>query len=382
MSTDDPVDRYPALDALRGAAAFAVLFYHLRSFNAVAEAPPAWQIFASGYLAVDLFFVLSGFVICHAYQSRLLAGLSFGQFIAARFLRLQPVMMAGTLIGFTLAVSQRMMGLPGAPGLAAIAIALPTNLLMLPNVFVPWGIFLFNPPAWSLFYEMLANALYALAVRCRSSGFVPSLSANALGTICLTGYLGVVAAALLEGNLDHGVVLEDWPVAISRVGFSFTLGILLRLSKVRWQKRCPKVPVHWLLLVCLGLLTPFPTDAWRVAYDLIFVSLASPFLVMLGTTATIRSGLKSCVGGLGLLSYPLYAVHAPVKHVIEQLLPVGPNMLLVTSSLSALGTAWLVATIDPVLRRWLATQLCRVRLAGPCAPSPAHGASSGIGVRP
>ncbi|WP_232495433.1 acyltransferase family protein [Novosphingobium kaempferiae] len=360
MSTDGAaLDRYPALDALRGTAAFAVMFYHLRDFNSSGEL----QVFSSGYLAVDLFFVLSGFVICHAYEARLQSDLTLRDFMILRFIRLQPVMMMGTLIGFILAVCQRAMGLQGAPGFAEIASSFPVNLLMLPNIFVPWGIFLFNPPAWSLFYELLANAWYALATRCRAGRLAPQGPGKALILLCLVGYLGVVISVLLEGSLDRGVVLQDWPIAVSRIGFSFALGIVLCRSKLLWRARLPKIPVHWLLLGCLGLLSPFPFGAWRMAYDLMFVTVASPLLVMLGTSATIPSRLKGCVVGLGLLSYPLYAVHAPIKHMIEASIPAGADFLWIASACAAVGVAWPLAMIDPALRRWLTSRLRGARSA-------------------
>lgn len=372
MSTDSPtIDRYPALDALRGAAAFAVMFYHLRSFNSHAEV----QVFASGYLAVDLFFVLSGFVICHAYEARLQSSLKFRDFMTLRFVRLQPAMMLGTLIGFMLAVSQRVLGLHGAPGFAEIASSLPANLLMLPNVFVPWGIFLFNPPTWSLFYELLGNAFYALGMRWRGTGHPRN---RTLISLCFVGCLGVVASVLLAGSLDRGVVLEDWPIAVSRIGFSFILGILLCRSKSLWRARLPKIPVHWLLLACLGLLSPYPFGAWRMAYDLLFVTVASPLLVMLGVNATISRSLQGFAMGLGLLSYPLYAVHAPVKHVIEAAIPNAGHVLWAASACASVGVAWLVAMIEPALRRWLTSQFRGIRSADRQTLKSARGASGRI----
>lgn len=367
--------RYLALDALRGAAAVAVLFYHLRNLEATGR--PAWAggMFASGYLAVDLFFVLSGFVIAHAYDDRLRHSMTTRQFMLARFIRLQPVIAIGTLIGCAFALVQRLIGLSGAPGLWAIATSLPLNLMMLPNVLLPWGIFLFNPPAWSLFYELLANGLYAMSLRAkprRSSGIQ-----NLCGPIvfCIAGSAGLAICVLAVGNLDRGVDLPDWPVAIARIAFSFTLGLLLHRTRGTWMARTPRIPVPWLLAACVLLLIPDLSGAVRQFYDLSFAMLLSPLLVMQGAVTQPGPRSHTVTTWLGLISYPLYAIHAPIKHFAETFLPLSFAPLLILTAMMALAAAWFVAiAIDPPIRRWLSA------FAGPRMKvlSPATASSSPI----
>lgn len=353
--------RYPTLDALRGAAAFAVLFYHLRNIGAGHHGPAVLPIFASGYLAVDLFFVLSGFVISHAYGARLRKSLPFRAFMTARFVRLQPVIAIGTLIGFILALVQRLLGLEGAPGLFAILTCLPANLLMLPNVLMPSGIFLFNPPAWSLFYELAANAVYAFAVR-RGANSTNGMRENLLlAASCLAGFGGLAASVLLVGDLDRGVALGDWPVALARIIFSFTAGALLHRTRHRWMKGVPRLPLPWLLIACVALLAPDFHGAPRAIYDLTFATALSPVLLMLTCVAQPGPRLQSASAWLGMISYPLYAVHAPIKHVFETILPLGFAPMLIVATCSAVSIAWLIGTvIDPALRHWLGNWQCRL----------------------
>lgn len=351
-----PSHRFIALDALRGAAALAVLFYHLRSVQVAGHSAIATGGFASGYLAVDLFFLLSGFVISHAYGTRLGRTLSFRDFVVVRFIRLQPVIAIGTLLGLAFLLAQRILGLPGAPGLFAIATSLPPNLLLLPNLLVPWGIFLLNPPAWSLFYELLANTGYALLLRRRD----PDRSVMALvilKSVCIAGLAGVVASVALLGDLDRGVVLQDAPAALSRIAFSFPLGVLLHRTRLVWAGRMPRLPMPVLLVACIVLLAPGLSGQQRQVYDLGFVTVLSPSLVMLTAVAT-PGRLTNAAVWLGAISYPLYGIHAPIKHLVETFVPLGRWPMLTVITVIAIAAAWLVATvIDPALRLWLGKAL-------------------------
>jgi peptidoglycan/LPS O-acetylase OafA/YrhL len=351
--------RYLALDALRGAAAFAVLFHHLGSTDAPGHITSGRIVFASGYLAVDTFFLLSGFVLSHAYCERLQRALSFRQFMIARFVRLQPAISVGTLIGFALALSQRLLDSQGAPGFFEIATSLPANLFMMPNVLLPWGIFLFNPPAWSLFYELLANAGYALAIkklaaRCRGTGAIDL----ALASICFAGFAGLIATLAIAGNLDKGVILDDAPFALARIVFSFTLGVLMHRKRRIWMPLIPRLPIPWLLAVCMALLALDFGEFSRSLYDFTFATIISPGLVMLAAVAEPSPGFAATAVWLGAISYPLYAVHAPIKHVIAAILPLPVMPLMIVSTVTALLVAWLVGTtIDAPLRRWLGRRL-------------------------
>lgn len=343
MLTEAPKPhRYLALDALRGAAALAVVFYHLRTLRPDDPLP----LFANGYLAVDFFFALSGFVITHAYAGRLHDGMPWTNFMMARLIRLQPTMVIGTLIGFALAITQRILGLDAAPGLYAIATSLPANLAMLPNLLVPWGIFLFNPPAWSLFYELVANAIYAAGIRQAAKHRLNAkFQSSLLVCIWAIGLAGVTFHALAGTGLDRGVVLADWPVATSRIAFSFTTGVLLHALRRHWTRHLPRLPVAVLLVMCLVLLALDPPLTWRPAYEIAFVLIASPMLVMLGSIASPEQRTAKAYSWLGAISYPLYAIHAPIKHVVQTVLPLDAVTMLMLCFSITVATAWCIAAI-------------------------------------
>lgn len=161
--------RYLALDAMRGLAAIAVLLYHFTMHSG------GTVVFASAPLAVDLFFCLSGFVIAHAYQDRIIAGLNLTSFLRLRLVRLYPAYLVGFVIGvYALALKQ-------SGGQADISIggligSAVCNLLYLPfpgphsvvmyDDLIPGSIFPVNDPAWSLFFEFVANiALFVVLKR-------------------------------------------------------------------------------------------------------------------------------------------------------------------------------------------------------------------------
>ncbi|MEE4454469.1 acyltransferase family protein [Novosphingobium resinovorum] len=361
MSTEKPLEgRLIAFDTLRGVAAFAVVFYHLRTLGPISTLPSWGRFFGSGYLAVDLFFILSGFIIPHAYGAHLAQAMTVREFLIARIIRLQPMMAIGTLLGAFLALVQRATGSADAPGILAIATALPLNMAMLPDVLFPWGIFLFNPPAWSLFYELLANMVFALSIRYLPSPKPIRFGSNiTLAVVCLASGLGIAHSAFEPGGLDRGVILADWSVALSRISFSFTFGVLLHSTQEYWQPRVSRVPLPLLMLSCITLLGANPSTTWRAAYDLAFITIASPLLLMLAT-GTGPSPFFGRIGAwLGMISYPLYAVHAPIKHMIEALRLPNAALSFAVALTIAIVVAWLAARIEPRLQSLLAVHLKR-----------------------
>ena len=148
---------FPALDGLRGIAAILVAVYHYRGdFNGFGDFPAG-----DGYLAVDLFFVLSGYVLSHAYLSRFQRGMSVSQFMRARFIRLYPLYFIGLILGTIGFIT----GLEPGVNLTNGSV---TKTLMLEAFMLPsWPklghpLFVINPVAWSLFFEIVVNFLFVL----------------------------------------------------------------------------------------------------------------------------------------------------------------------------------------------------------------------------
>jgi peptidoglycan/LPS O-acetylase OafA/YrhL len=300
--------RFLTLDGMRGLAALLIMVFHLHGLFGYLP--------IQSYLAVDLFFVLSGFVLAEAYGARLSAGLPWRSFLRIRLARFYPLYLLGTLLGALLA------WLSPNPNWGEPWWALPFSLLMLPSPFTG-VLFPFVVPAWSLFLELGINAAWAWLRRflnTRALAWGLGLSAASLAAAGLrqagvdpTGHWSS------KGGLDagyHWSLGQAW-IAASRVAFSFGLGLLLhRLPRTR----LPRLP-PWLLLGLLGLLfcAPIPLGAaGRPWFDLGFALLASPALVLLGSASEPQSPWgQRLFARLGIISYPLYVLHTVVGGLLS-----------------------------------------------------------------
>ena len=168
--------RYEILDGLRGVAAMIVVAFHLLETYSKG---PAYQVLNHGYLAVDFFFVLSGFVIGYAYDDRW-NRMSLKGFFKRRLVRLHPMVIMGSLIGalFFYFGAAAFPVIAGVQWWKVLLICLLgcTMLPALPSWDIRgWGeTNPLNGPSWSLLYEYIANILYALVIR-RFSKFVLGL---------------------------------------------------------------------------------------------------------------------------------------------------------------------------------------------------------------
>jgi len=143
--------KFAALDALRGVAAACVMLWHIQwTFGGP-------QDFGHAQLAVDLFFILSGFVISHSYAARLKSGaMTFGDYVIRRIVRLYPLIALGTAIGLAHALAY------GPQSKLHALILLPLGLAAIP---VPSASLMpLDPPSWSLFFEMFGSVAFGLLI--------------------------------------------------------------------------------------------------------------------------------------------------------------------------------------------------------------------------
>lgn len=178
--------RYATLDGLRGVAAVLVLCYHTHAFQGSAAIAP------HGYLAVDFFFMLSGFVIASAYQEKLRAGLPVVDFFRLRMIRLYPVALAGILLGAVKLVSQYAINPAHSEPAQWIALAVFLNALVLPVVsetHFSGALFPTDGPVWSLFYELLVNVGWSISASFKSSIILILSLTMASGAICTSPYI-------------------------------------------------------------------------------------------------------------------------------------------------------------------------------------------------
>lgn len=161
--------RFEILDGLRGVAAMIVVMFHL--FETYSSGPTQ-QILNHGYLAVDFFFILSGFVIGYAYDDRWNRGMTQWNFFKRRLIRLQPMVVIGSLIGafwFFFSDAPAFDLVMQTPWWKVLIIML-LGCMMLPTPpqmdIRGWQeINSLNGAQWSLLWEYIGNILYALVIR-------------------------------------------------------------------------------------------------------------------------------------------------------------------------------------------------------------------------
>ncbi len=317
----DSKPHYELLDGLRGVAALLVVWYHL--FEAFATSPVD-QRFNHGYLAVDFFFLLSGFVIGYAYDERWGRGLRMRDFIKRRLIRLHPMVVLGALLGaaaFFVQGSVRWNGEPVSTGM--VLAALLCGLLLIPawpgaghEVRGNGEMYPLNGPGWSLFFEYLGNLLFMLLLRRLPTRWLTllvaltgaALAAFAIGDLSGYGHLGV--GWTLAGS--------NFPGGMLRLLFAFPAGLLLarRFRPVRIRG------AFWLCSLSLAVLLAMPyvgseqNHLFNGLYDTLSTLLLFPLLLWLGASghATDAATARIC-GFLGDISYPLYMVHYPSMYL-------------------------------------------------------------------
>jgi peptidoglycan/LPS O-acetylase OafA/YrhL len=291
MAKASPTHKLLVLDALRGVAACAVVLYHR-----AATVP-----FPKGYLAVDFFFMLSGFVLSFSYQAKLDSGWSTRDFLATRLARLYPLYFLGLVLGFLVALSDPAMR-TGVHGWGSAAL----NLFLLPawtnpRAGLPYA-FPYNIPAWSLLFELLANIVHALFLRRRSTGLLLAiLLASAAGLVARTG----------NGLIDFGANTSELAGGFLRVLFAYVTGMVLYRAWERMSRR----PRLWSpILATLLLLTLAGAGASRIGarFDLIAVLGVFPVLLFLAAGSPLDGPMRGMARELGAMSYGIYILHQPV----------------------------------------------------------------------
>ncbi|QQO13527.1 acyltransferase [Bradyrhizobium diazoefficiens] len=290
-------EKLHTLDGMRGVAAISVLFLHLGNWT-----EQRW-FFTHGYLAVDFFFCLSGFVMAHAYGRRLAENMTFKNFLVQRVIRLYPVILLGMVLGglyyLVLATLTRNPTF-GAPD---VAVAFGLNLFLIPFYFWPsalgGGIYPLNTPFWSIFFEMVANLIWARFL-VRVSPVLLFASAAVLGLCLFPQY----------ARIDGGGLIDQFWLGTLRVLVGFSAGLLVH--NLYAEKRLDWISGinPWLLLAVLLGLFSVP-NAGGVGYDMVCILLVFPLLTLLGARAGGNSG-QALLEWLGAISYPLYGIHRPI----------------------------------------------------------------------
>jgi peptidoglycan/LPS O-acetylase OafA/YrhL len=353
---------YAILDGLRGVAAVMVVIFHI--FEAHASSSLT-QVINHGYLAVDFFFLLSGFVIGYAYDDRW-QKLSIGGFFKRRLVRLQPMVIMGMIVGAALFYFQKspvMFPLIATTPLWKVLLLMVIGFTILP---VPTSMDIrgwhemhpLNGPGWSLFFEYIGNILYALFVRKFS---------NTLLAICVF----ICGVALIHMAItNNGHVIGGWSVESPqfRIGFTrmmypFFAGLLL--SRTAKLTRISNAFLWCSLLVIASFSFPRiggDLHRWQNGlYDSLSIIFLYPLIVYMGASGEVKSKAgKHICKFLGDISYPIYITHYPIIYiytawVVDNKMPISyafsVGMVVLISSI-ALAYACLKLYDEPV-RAWL-----------------------------
>ncbi|WP_316821999.1 acyltransferase [Pedobacter gandavensis] len=291
-------EHFHILDGLRGVAAVAIVIFHFMEVVFV----PAKNFIGHGFLAVDFFFCLSGFVIGYAYDDRI-GKMGILAFLKARLIRLHPLVIMGSVLGLLAFLFDPFGMHPEVYSAGRVAVLFLSSVLLIPLPVVPeryFNLFSFNAPAWSLFWEYVANFVYAIALYKATRNLLLILTIIAAAGICYIGYS--------SGNLLGGWSGETFWHGAVRISYSFLAGLLVFRSKWIIKSNLGFVGLSVLLLLAFLL----PDSKWNYITEPLVVLFYFPFLISLGAGAKLQEGVKKLCVFSGNISYPLYMTHYTV----------------------------------------------------------------------
>jgi peptidoglycan/LPS O-acetylase OafA/YrhL len=293
---------FHTLDALRGVAALSVVLFHCAFIYGIA--PPA-----EGQIAVDLFFVMSGFIIAYRYDADLAAGLTVARFTRLRLIRLYPLFFLGSVLG-ALPAAMAIASGHGDGFHAELVESFPLAIFMLPSHLAAprmGELYPLNYVAWSLALEIIVNIAYAATHRFWTT--------RRLVVAIAAGFLGLVGCAIAYGTLSIGFDWANAPGGCVRILFGFAMGVLIfRLAS---RERGAFTPPWWVLLVVASLV--FFVDpakvcgaAWfKPLWELVAVSVVVPAIVVAAIRTEPPREVQGACALAGLFSYVLYSLHVP-----------------------------------------------------------------------
>lgn len=287
---------FEILDGLRGIAAFAVVVFHFMEWIFT---DPSQNFIGHGFLAVDFFFCLSGFVIGYAYDDRI-AKMGLRNFFISRIIRLHPLVIAGSILGLLAFLLDPFGGHLELYSTGKIILTFICSLFLIPFPVIAdrgFNLFSFNAPAWSLFWEYIANIVYALVLYRIGRNFLLLLTMLSAIAICYVGYN--------SGNLLGGWSGPTFWDGCARISYSFLAGLLIYRSN--WIIKNKLGFGGLTILLLLAFIMPFSEYNW-ISEPLVVV-LYFPLLISLGAGAVLKPGLKKACIFSGKISYPLYMTH-------------------------------------------------------------------------
>ena len=349
--TLQPKQHFEILDGLRGVAALAVVIFHFMEW---VYTDPSQNFIAHGFLAVDFFFCLSGFVIGYAYDNRM-ATMGVVEFLKARVIRLHPLVIAGSVLGLLAFLFDPFGGHLELYSTGKIILVFLCSLLLIPLPVIAdrgFNLFSFNAPSWSLFWEYVANIMYALVLYKISRRYLlllTILSAIAIGVVCYRA-----------GNLLGGWSGPTFWDGSARICFSFLAGLLIYRSNWIIKNKLGFTGIGLLLLLAFTM----PFSKWNWLSEPVVVLFYFPLLIALGAGATLTPRLKKVCTFSGQLSYPLYMTHYAVLwmfgnyYVSHKPAAMQLTFIIISGVVLLVAAAYLVMVVyDIPVRKYLTDKL-------------------------
>ncbi|MCO5236174.1 MAG: acyltransferase [Chitinophagaceae bacterium] len=283
------------LDGLRGVAAIAIVVFHFMEWIY----GPAENFIGHGFLAVDFFFCLSGFVIGYAYDDRL-HGMGVKQFFISRLIRLHPMVVFGACLGLIAFVFDPFATCQDGYSVGRILLLFIGTELMVPLPVMPdrfFNLFGLNPPTWSLFWEYVANIAYAFVL--------VKIPRRFLFFLLVPAAVGLFCLSYTKGNLLGGWAGDNFGDGGIRIAYSFTAGLII--YRYGWIIK-NRIGFYGLsLLLALAFISPHLSN--HDVLEACIVIFYFPLLISLGAGSSLDPKSVSLCKLSGGISYPLYMTH-------------------------------------------------------------------------
>lgn len=287
---------FEILDGLRGIAALSVVTFH---FMEMAISDYSKNFIGHGFLAVDFFFCLSGFVIGYAYDDRI-GKIGVLEFLKSRLIRLHPLVILGSVLGLFAFLLDPFTTIQHAYTIGRVTLIFLASIFLIPFPAMTersFNLFSFNAPAWSLFWEYVASIFYAI-ILCRLSRRSLLLFLTlAAAVLCVVGYH--------SGSLAGGWSGPTFWDGGARVAYSFMAGLLIYRFNWIIKTRLGFPSLSLLLLAAFMM----PYFKWNVLAEALVILFYFPLLVSLGAGASLTKRSEPLCIFSGKISYPLYMTH-------------------------------------------------------------------------
>jgi peptidoglycan/LPS O-acetylase OafA/YrhL len=336
------------LDGMRGVGAILVVMSHGILFWGVTTSVPPIPF------CVDLFFIMSGFVLAFVYEPRFAEGMTAATFMRHRLVRLYPLYLLGVLMGGAVLA---LAAVGDVQKTSALGLSLVPQLLMLPSPdFNGSGdLYPLNMPSWTLLFELWVNLIFVLVWRW--------LSMRVLAVIVALSAAALAAVTFAYGHMDLGPGWANFLGGFARAMFGFFMGVMV-FRLIGAPKQTPRKRSWWALpalavVPALCLIPDLPVP--RTMIELAIVCVVGPVLLWWASSFQPPRIFTVVFGWLGMMSYALYMLHYPIFEFMKRVAGQYPELYEVYApwtgaamlAVSLLVSAVAMQVYDTPMRRWL-----------------------------